>query len=86
MAGGIEAGPKSFEEAVMAIKTDRRQFLQRSVQGGLGATLAMSGLASPRKAAAASDKVVLGFIGVGGRGTEVLRMFLERPDVDMTYV
>ena len=70
----------------MAIKTDRRQFLQRSVQGGLGATLAMSGLASPRKAAAASDKVVLGFIGVGGRGTEVLRMFLERPDVDMAYV
>ncbi len=70
----------------MAIKTDRRQFLQRSVQGGLGATLAMSGLASPRKATAASDTVVLGFIGVGGRGTEVLRMFLERPDVDMAYV
>jgi predicted dehydrogenase len=67
-------------------KTDRRQFLQRSVQGGLGATLAMSSLASPRKAAAASDKVRLGFIGLGGRGTFVLNLFLQRPDVEVAYV
>src|SRR5208283_1914036 len=32
------------------------------------------------------DKVVLGFIGVGGRGTFVLNMFLQRPDVEVAYI
>jgi predicted dehydrogenase len=70
----------------MTTKTGRRQFLQRGVRGGLGATLAMSGLALPRKITAASDKVVLGFIGVGGRGSFLLSMFLQRPDVEIAYI
>ena len=70
----------------MTVEPNRRQFLQRSVQGGLGATLAFSGLAAPVKTVAASDKVVLGFVGVGGRGSFVLSMFLERPDVEVAYV
>jgi predicted dehydrogenase len=70
----------------MATRTGRRQFLQQGIQGGLGATFAMSGLASPRKMEAASDKVVIGFIGVGGRGSFLLSLFLQRPDVEIAYI
>lgn len=69
----------------MAKETGRRQFLQRSIQSGLGA-LAISSLAAPGKVAAASDKVVLGCIGVGGRGTTLLGFILQRPDVEVAYI
>jgi predicted dehydrogenase len=36
--------------------------------------------------AAASDKVVIGFIGVGGRGSFLLSVFLQRPDVEIAYI
>ena len=68
----------------MGMEPNRRQFIRRSV--GLGATLALSGLPSSGKAVAAGDRVVLGFIGVGGRGSFVLDMFLQRPDVEVAYV
>src|ERR1039458_9203034 len=68
----------------MGMEPNRRQFIRRRV--GLGATLALSGLPSPGKTVAAGDKVVLGFIGVGGRGSFVLDMFLQRPDVEVAYV
>lgn len=68
------------------MKTNRRRFLERTFQGGIGATVALSGLVSPAQPAAASDKVVIGIIGLGGRGTFVSGLFAERPDVEVAYV
>jgi predicted dehydrogenase len=68
------------------MKTNRRRFLERTVQGGIGATVAMSGLAPAAKPVAASDKVVIGIIGMGGRGTEVCKIYARRPDVEVAYV
>jgi predicted dehydrogenase len=66
----------------------RRKFLSSSAAGlgvaGLGA------LASPgvlrTKALGAEDKVRMGFIGVGGRGTTHLRTVLENPGAEVTWV
>jgi predicted dehydrogenase len=51
----------------------------------LGATWAASRLASASKSAAASDKVVIGIVGLGGRGNFLARLFGARPDVDIAY-
>jgi predicted dehydrogenase len=38
------------------------------------------------KAVAPSDKVVVGVMGVGGRGTFLTQLFASRPDVEIAYV
>jgi predicted dehydrogenase len=68
------------------MNANRRQFLERSVQGTMGATLALSELASPAKAVPPSDRVVIGVIGTGGRGCQVAPWFAERPDVEIAYM
>jgi predicted dehydrogenase len=68
------------------VKANRRQFLERGVQGTIGATLATLGRGGVRTTAAASDKVLIGIIGLGGRGTFVSGLFAERPDVEIAHV
>ena len=70
----------------MIMKINRRRFLEQTVQGGIGATAAISALASPVPPAAPSDKVVIGIVGLGGRGTYVSGLFAQRPDVEIAYV
>jgi len=57
----------------------RRQFVTTS----LGAAAAV---AASRRALAASDRIRVGMIGVGGRGTGWVRRLAERDDVDVTYL
>ena len=52
----------------------RRQFIQTSSVG----TTAL--LVGARQAVSANDKVRLGFIGVGGRGTQLLKYCTRIPD------
>jgi hypothetical protein len=63
---------------------NRRQFLRRAVQAGAilalpqivpGRVLGMDGGVAP------SEQIVLGGIGIGGRGSYVLGCFLQEPDV-----
>jgi predicted dehydrogenase len=68
------------------MKTNRREFLERSVQGTIGATLTMSRLGGTPAIAAASDKVVIGVIGSGERGVFLTGLFAQRPDVEVAYV
>src|ERR1035441_1377163 len=68
------------------ININRREFLERVVQGTMGATMAMSEVATTLKATPASDKVVLGVIGTGGRGSFVSTIFASRPHVEIAYV
>ncbi len=59
---------------------DRRAFVRRS----LGAATAV---AAPRRGtAAASEKVIIGIIGAGGRGTYLAAAFARRSDAEVAYV
>jgi predicted dehydrogenase len=55
--------------------TSRRTFVQ-IVAGGIGLAYA-----SPSFASAPSDKIQVGFIGLGGQGTSRLKEFMRQPDV-----
>ncbi len=60
---------------------NRRTFLK----GSLG-TAAMVAVLPQRDSLAANDKVVLGVMGVGGRGRQVAQMFASRPDVEIAWL
>ncbi|HRT56015.1 MAG TPA: Gfo/Idh/MocA family oxidoreductase [Candidatus Paceibacterota bacterium] len=68
---------------------NRRQFLARALQAGAalacplivpGAVLGKDGGVPP------SERIILGAIGIGGRGNYVLGCFLEEPDVQFVAV
>jgi len=60
--------------------------LERSIQGGFGVAASVYGLSAGSKAAAQSDKLVVGIMGVGGRGTFLTGLFALRPDVEIAYI
>src|SRR4030095_6080124 len=62
----------------------RRQFLNQTAVFGLG-TVGLS-VAPHAHAANASDKIVLGVIGPGGMGTNLLKSFAAQPDVAVAWV
>lgn len=67
----------------------RRDFLAASAAATAAAASASAraeGPAPKSKPAGANDRVVLGFIGVGGMGTGLLNIFKEFPDVDVAAV
>ena len=59
----------------------RRQFIGKSI----GAAAALTAL-DTRGSVAASDKVRVGVMGVGGRGTLLARWFAAMPDVEVAYL
>jgi predicted dehydrogenase len=61
------------------MRLDRRSFLGQSAAAAFvaGAT---------RRSVAASEKVVLAAIGLGGRQSALIRGFLDRPDVEYAYL
>ncbi|MXY71217.1 MAG: Gfo/Idh/MocA family oxidoreductase [Acidobacteriia bacterium] len=61
----------------------RNPISRRSFMGTGAATAVAAGSAS---AAAPSDRVNLGMIGVGGRGRSLLRGFVSLPDVNVSYI
>ncbi len=60
---------------------NRRQFVKQSV--GAAATYAVL---NTSRSAPASEKVVIGLMGCGGRGTALLGMFAARKDVEVAYL
>ena len=66
---------------------NRRQFLRHSGKLGLGAAgLTLLADARSVRGTPANEKVTLGFVGTGGRGTNLLHDFLQRPDCRALYV
>lgn len=60
---------------------NRRRFLQNST------TIAAAVAALPaRSALGANEKVIVGVMGVGGRGSSLARMFAQRSDAEIAYV
>jgi predicted dehydrogenase len=64
----------------------RRGFLDQSIKGGVSVALGAAGVRAASKAVAPSDKVVVGMMGVGGRGTFLTQLFASRPDVEIAYI
>ena len=60
---------------------NRREFMKGSI--GAAATFAVL---SQGKAYAANDKVVMGVMGLGGRGTFLAQKFAQRPDTEIAYL
>ena len=60
---------------------DRRDFLKSSI----GAATSITVLSQSRSSAA-GDKVVLGIIGVGGRGRALLSSLVKRSDIKIKYI
>ena len=62
-------------------KKGRRDFITNTSRGAVGATLAAAGW---KKVLGANDRVRLGVIGTGNRGSDVMRWFLKQSDVEVT--
>jgi len=60
---------------------NRREFMKGTVGAAAGLTL----LSQP-KARAAGEKVIIGVMGLGGRGTFLAESFAQRPDVEIAYL
>jgi predicted dehydrogenase len=60
---------------------NRREFMK----GSIGAVATLTTL-SQRKSVAANDKVIIGVMGLGGRGTYLAEKFASRPDVEVAYL
>jgi len=63
---------------VNTLRPNRRQFV--------AGTLAAAGLAaSPQaaRAAGANSRIRMGFVGVGNRGSQLLRLFMDEPDMEV---
>ncbi len=84
-----KASRKIFRSTSDRLALSRRQFLGRALQAGAllavpqfvpGTALGKDGAVAP------SERIVLGGIGIGGRGSYVLGCFLEEPDVQFVAV
>ncbi|MBM4026382.1 MAG: Gfo/Idh/MocA family oxidoreductase [Planctomycetes bacterium] len=60
---------------------NRREFLKSSL-----GTAAMVAVLPQRPSHAANEKVTIGLMGCGGRGTQVAQMFASRPDARIVYL
>ena len=66
------------------LKTNRRDFLKTA--SGAGLLLATAGLAGIEAACSSQRPVRIAFVGVGGRGTAMLKVALSVEDVEITVV
>ena len=65
-------------------KTNRRDFITKSTLAATGLSLGMNSLsAAGSRFLGANDKIRVGFIGVGNRGTQLLRLFMAQPDCEV---
>jgi predicted dehydrogenase len=67
---------------------NRRNFLASSAGVGITSALGAGFISAARVAVSKqpSERVVLGMIGLGGRGDSLTRGFLDRPDVSIAYL
>ncbi|UCG57708.1 MAG: Gfo/Idh/MocA family oxidoreductase [Phycisphaerales bacterium] len=66
-------------------KTTRREFLENSAKATAQVTLGLTATTAPliESALGANERIRVGFIGVGNRGSQLLNGFLTQEDVDV---
>jgi predicted dehydrogenase len=67
------------------LKTSRREFLSRTTLAVAGLTIVNQTFtaANYRNIAGAGEKIRMGFIGLGNRGSQLLGLFMGHPDVEI---
>jgi predicted dehydrogenase len=67
-------------------KSTRREFLTKTAFAAAGLTIGTRTLtaAGYRKVQGAGDKIRMGFIGLGNRGSQLLGLFMSHPDVEIS--
>ncbi|HRR87193.1 MAG TPA: Gfo/Idh/MocA family oxidoreductase, partial [Phycisphaerae bacterium] len=64
----------------------RREFLNRSVVAAAGVAAASLARPAPLRAAGADDRIVIGFMGCGGRGNFLVKEMAARKNLDFAYM
>ena len=66
-------------------KTTRREFITRTGMATAGVALGATSLdaSAYNRIAGANDKVNVGFIGIGNRGSQLLGLFMKQPDAQI---
>jgi predicted dehydrogenase len=66
-------------------KTTRRKFITQTgmITAGIGLGVNPISAISYNRIIGANDKIRVGFIGVGNRGTQLLRIFMDQPDCEI---
>ena len=64
-------------------RTSRREFINKAGVLTAGITLEASSLNSSARVTGADDKIRVGFIGIGNRGSQLLNLFMKQPDVEI---
>ncbi len=70
----------------MKDKSTRREFIKKTPLAVAGLSIATSGfpmIDTKKRIIGANEKVRVGFIGVGNRGTQLLHTFMEQPDCEV---
>lgn len=65
-------------------KSSRRDFLARSSAAATGLTLSLG--VAPSSVLGANERIRLGFIGVGNRGTQLMHSFMKNDDMEVVAI
>ncbi len=66
------------------VLSNRREFIAKSTLAATGLSLGLNGIASAgSQFVGANDKIRVGFIGVGNRGTQLMKLFMAQPDCEV---
>ena len=68
---------------LMNNKTSRRDFLAKSTLMAAGVVLGTGSFPAAGSVLGANDKIRIGFIGVGNRGSQLLGLFMTHPDCEI---
>jgi len=66
-------------------KTSRREFLSKTALATAGLTIGVQPFAAAnyRKISGSAERIRMGFIGLGNRGSQLLQLFMSHPDVEI---
>jgi len=67
-------------------KMDRRRFLRDSLGTTVGAAALGATEPAPSKKVSANERVIIGVMGLGGRGSYLARQFARRSDCEVAYL
>ncbi|UCF17502.1 MAG: twin-arginine translocation signal domain-containing protein, partial [Phycisphaerales bacterium] len=66
--------------------TTRRSFLKNSTTSAAAVALGLKLAGGTRTVRGANEKIGVGFIGVGNRGTQLLTRFMKQDDVEIAAI
>ncbi len=69
----------------MSKKTTRRTFIATTGMVSAGITLGVNPVSARayKRISGANEKIRVGFIGIGNRGSQLLQIFMDQPDVEI---